>query len=649
MTLTLGSPVDQELGSLSPAAPQNNCCGRTELLLQSHSRHLLSAITTFMSQNPHDRSIRIIENYFGIGADDAGSMLEQMRAVDLRGGDWLFHQGDAADAIYFLVRGRLQVWISDDTDDRQHLLGEISAGESVGEIGLLTGGIRSAGIRSIRDCHLLRLDKTVFEHFAADHPQLVLQLATSIAARLSERTRRGARASREWTTVALLPLDRYPWLDSFCNHLVQELRRHTSALCLSSDNLHELGAPDVADLENSGVSASLRHWLDTSEEDHDLVLYVADPANTRWSRLCVRQADVTLTVADAADDPGVRNWERELLPATGPGKSTRAIALWHRSSDIRPGITGPWLTDRAPDFHLHLRDGRTDDLARLVRIVSGRAVGLVLGAGAARGFAQLGAYKALVEAGVPVDWIGGASIGGIMGAAIAWHEDPDKTIEAGREAFVQGKPFSDYTIPLLSVIRGRRMETLLQRHLPGAIEDLPLPFFCVSTLLDTGELHVHERGSTWSALRATASMPGLLPPALVEQRLAIDGAVMNNLPVDVMQDRPVGRIVAVSVAAPGRVRTVDYHELPSPWSVLRRRLLPVGPRIRAPGLVATMMKASDIGTAARMRELGEEADLLLQPPVAAFRLTDVRAFDRIVQAGYENAQERVAHWLQQGQ
>jgi NTE family protein len=122
---------------------------------------------------------------------------------------------------------------------------------------------------------------------------------------------------------------------------------------------------------------------------------------------------------------------------------------------------------------------------------------------------------------------------------------------------------------------------------------------------------------------------------------------MNNLPVDVMQARPVGRIVAVSVAAPGRVRTVDYAELPSPWAVLRRRLLPVGPRVRAPGLVATMMKASDIGTAARMRELSEQADLLLQPPVAAFGLTDVRAFGKIVQTGYEYTQERLADWLGQ--
>lgn len=590
-----------------------------------------------------DRLTAIIERYFGIGDEDADALLAELETIDIAGGEWLFRQGDRADAIYFVVRGRLQVWIeSEAAHEEPRLLGEIAPGESVGEIGLLTGGVRTAGIRSIRDSQLLRLEQTVFERFAAAHPSLVLQLAGGVAARLSERTRRGPSGSRHWTTVALLPLDDGPWFTEFCQRLITALDESGSTLCLTAANLREHGAPDHG--VNEGISDALRHWLDAREDDHELILYVADPGDTRWTRLCLRQSDITVLVADAAADPRPRSWEPTLFKSPSATSVKRALLLRHASPSSAIDGTARWLEDRSLDFHWHVRGEHASDVGRLARILCGRAVGLVLGAGAARGFAEIGAYRALHEAGVPIDWVGGASIGGIIGAAIARDRGPDYVIAASREAFVKGKPFSDYTIPVLSVIRGRRMERLLQHYLDGNIEDLPIPYFCVSTLLDTGDLRLHEEGPVWRALRATAAMPGLLPPAVVDQRLAIDGAVTNNLPVDVMQRKPVGQVVAVTVGAAGHVRAVDYADLPSPWSVLRRRVLPVGKKYRVPGLIATMLKSSEIGTAARMRELGRQADLLLRPPVERFGLTDVGAFDQIVTAGYDDARVRIAAW-----
>ena len=90
---------------------------------------------------------------------------------------------------------------------------------------------------------------------------------------------------------------------------------------------------------------------------------------------------------------------------------------------------------------------------------------------------------------------------------------------------------------------------------------------------------------------------------------------------------------------------VDYDELPSPWRVLSSRFLPGTRRYRVPGVISVLMKSAEIGTAARMRELGDSADLLLRPPVSEFGLTDIRSFDRIVQTGYEHARERIAKWM----
>lgn len=593
------------------------------------------------------RVLNIVERFFGISGADAEALIEDLETVNVAGGDWLFRQGANADALYFLVRGRLQVWINAEESDEQgksRLLGEIAPGESVGEIGLLAGGLRTAGIRAIRDSLLLKLDRETFQRFAIEHPSLVMQLAGSIATRLTERTRTAPSGSRNLATVALLPLNDHPWLTQFCEQLTSELGKRGPTMCLRSHDLGRYGAPVAIVEDGQPIPDSLRHWLDDQENEHRLMLYVADAGNTSWSRLCMRQADISLLLADDDREPGPRLWERELLDSTGSAGARHVLLLRRSTPEAEISNTAAWLDERSVDFHLHLKAGHRDEVARIARMLTGEATGLVLSGGAARGFAEIGVYRALHEAGVQLDWIGGTSIGGIIGAAIARDLGPEYVLDACREAFVKGRPFGDYTIPVLSLLRGRRMERLTKKYLQGAIEDLPIPYFCVSTMLDTGDTHVHERGPIWRALRATAALPGMLPPAVVDRRLAIDGAVLNNLPVDIMRSKLIGKVIAVDVSS-RRTYTVDYDELPSPWAVLRSRLLPGGPKYRVPGVISVLMKSAEIGTAAKMRELGNQADLLIRPPVHQFGLTEIKTFDRIVQAGYDEARERLATWL----
>jgi predicted acylesterase/phospholipase RssA len=252
----------------------------------------------------------------------------------------------------------------------------------------------------------------------------------------------------------------------------------------------------------------------------------------------------------------------------------------------------------------------------------------------------------MMECGLPVDWIGGTSLGAIMAAALASPYTLDEAVEIARESFVKGKPFSDFTLPLVSLISGRRMERLLRKHLDLMIEDLPTPFFCVSCHLDTGAMKIHESGNLAAAVRASASIPGIIPPAVVDGRLTVDGAVINNLPVDIMQQKPVGTIIAVDLSANQEV-TVDYPAMPSSWAVLRGRYLPFAKRYRVPGLSTVLLKATELGTLERVRRLGRQADLLLQPPVRQFGMTEVRSFDRIVQAGYETAMAELPAWLEE--
>ena len=138
-------------------------------------------------------------------------------------------------------------------------------------------------------------------------------------------------------------------------------------------------------------------------------------------------------------------------------------------------------------------------------------------------------------------------------------------------------------------------------------------------------------------------MPGIFPPVVVEQELAVDGAILDNLPVDIMQQKPVGRIIAVDFSAPIPDK-VAYAETPSPWAVLRGRWLPFARRYRVPGLTAILLKSTETGTLEEVRRLGAMADLLIDPHVRQFGMTDVKSFDQIVQAGYQRANELLENW-----
>jgi len=579
----------------------------------------------------------IVEAYFGEAAE--AGLPESLERIELRGGEWLFRQGDPGDSLYFLVRGRLQALAEGKSEggDGPRLLGEVLPGDSVGEAGLLSGAPRSAGIRAIRDSLLIRLDQAHFETLAARHPAMVTRLAGHLA-RLMQRNLVGTgSAQRPFSTLCLVRVHDTPRVREGVERLLGRLCGERQGLVVSPRRLAEAGAPVTPEALDKTLPQSLRNWLEDREDEYPLLVYVCNPQDEAWARFALRQSDLTLWMADGEEMPQRTPMERELRPA---GK--QALVL-HHDSQARIAGTGKWLENRPVDFHLHHRVGYGADLERIVRVLSGQAIGLVLGSGAVRGLSELGVYKAMVELGIPVDWVGGSSIGSIVGAAIAMDRTPEQAISMARSSFVKGKPFSDYTLPLVSLVRGRRMVRLLRKHLDLAIEDLPIPFFCVSSRLDRGALHVHERGDIVHALRASAALPGVLPPVVVDQELVVDGAVLNHLPVDIMLHRPVARVVAIDVSYAG-TRRVDYDETPGALPLLRSRLLPFGKRYRVPGLATLIMRSTEIGTQAQARERRAAADIVVNPPVRQFKMTDVKAFDSIVQVGYEEGLASLGPW-----
>ena len=374
------------------------------------------------------------------------------------------------------------------------------------------------------------------------------------------------------------------------------------------------------------------------------MIYQPDADDTAWSRLCLSQSDVVLLVASAEDDPSIGAVEARALATS----SLRCeLALLHPAHLAQPSATARWLERRpVADYH-HLRDGRPGDVARLARMITGTSCGLVLGGGGARGLAHLGVIRALEEAGVPINVVGGTSIGAIMAALCARGLDDAERVRRVMAIARTGRRLVTPTLPLIAFSAGRRVDQILAEHLTSVpIEDLPLRFFCVSASLTRAEAVVHERGPLWTAVRASLALPGIYPPVYAAGDLLIDGAAVDNLPVDVMRDRVgAGRIVAVDVSSEVEPLTVaPYGPGLSGWRVLGRRLNPFTPAHPVPGIAEILNRSTGLSQIRHRRAAldDDRVDLLLSPPVARLRGLDFKGGIALIEIGYRYAAEALA-------
>ncbi len=430
----------------------------------------------------------------------------------------------------------------------------------------------------------------------------------------------------------------------FCETLTVSLQTWGDALSLAANTLGDCGAPVKSLGDQQPVPDALKHWLHEREGDTRFLMFDCGKPGTTWSQFALRQSDLILVVAESASRAGGELIDQLSALNSATSMARRMLVLLQPASADSFSGTASWLERVQPDFHLQVRANQRRDIDRVSRVISGNAVGLVLGGGAARGIAHVGVFKALMELDIPIDWLGGTSMGAIMAMGPARGWDIDQIYAAARQALVKDRPFSDYTLPLVSLVSGGRMERILKREFGGLIEDLPLPFFCISCSLDSGKLNVHDSGSLAQAVRASAALPGVFPPAVVDEQLSVDGSVINNLPVDVMLQKPVGKIIAVDLSSQKRYK-VPYDKVPSAWSILATRILPGVKKHRAPGLTTILLKATELGSMARVREAAEKADLLLNPPVRRFGMTQVDAFDQIAETSYKYAKVELEAWL----
>jgi NTE family protein len=565
---------------------------------------------------------------------DLEPLAAEAQQRELRRGEILVRQGEPSDALYFVLSGRFTVH----QEGVAEPTAEIGQGQPIGEIGFFAGLPRTATVTALRDSSVLAITRERFQRISQSSPEIRDTVVASLARRLSESVKVAVRAPTSVRTVAVLPAGGSRASRRFVDLLREVFGAATRAVFLTETEIAARFAG--VSLDDPAIS----RWLNSLETESDFIFYIADQTLTDWTKKCVRQADAILLVASAGASAECN--PSELFALTVHPPSSRRLVILHETRAKVVSGTTAWLGARDVFMHHHVALEDPADVHRICRFLSGRAVGFVAGGGGALGSAHLGAYKAFCEAGADFDILGGTSVGAAMTAALAYGVGAERADDGTHNIFVRSRAFRRPTLPRYGLIDHKVFDRALQAEYGDvAIEDLWKPFFAVSSNLSDHKPRVHRRGLVWHAVRASGSVPGVLPPFFTNQgEMLVDGALMDNVPLAPMKVLKTGPNVIVSLKFDGPTTYgVDYDSIPGPGELVAALLNPFSRR-RLPQVPSILQVIMLSMLANRRPDLPlSDTDILIRPELPEdLRFTSWDRHNEVFLHAYRG----VASWIE---
>ncbi|CAH1271621.1 PNPLA7 [Branchiostoma lanceolatum] len=615
----------------------------------------------------------------------------------------LYRQGDPSDSTYVVLNGRLRS-VHTLANGRKQLMGEYGRGEIVGVVETLTQSPRASTVHAIRDTELAKMPAGLLDTIKRKHPQVVTRLIHLLGQRILGHMQQRPQtplldipagilnpaylprqqswdapsvnchmANANLTTVALLPASEDVPLTTFSLDMYHALTAIGSTLTLTSDIIKtRLGIAAFDSVQEFRLSS----WLGQQEDIHRIVLYQADPRMTAWTQRCIRQADCILIVALGDKDPTVSELENQMDAMAV--RAQKELVLLHKEDVVSPIGTADWLNARSwISSHHHIScpkriftrktpkkvmemyekmfekdPDRHSDFARLARFLTGTSVALVLGGGGARGASHIGVMRVLQEQGIPVDIIGGTSIGALMGAL--WAEERNWRAVADRaRGFFSNmtsiwKKLVDLTYPVTSMFSGYNFNRDIEEALVDKqIEDLWIPYFNITTDVSSSKMRIHTDGSLWRYVRASMSLSGYLPPLCdpKDGHLLLDGGYVNNLPADVAKSMGANFVIAVDVGSQDDRNLTHYGDYLSGWWVLYKKWNPFTEKIRVLDMSEIQQRLAYVSCMKQMEEI-KCCDYIeyVRPPIDRYKTLQFGAFDEIMEVGYAHAVAIFTNW-----
>ncbi|NXQ94181.1 PLPL6 esterase, partial [Sagittarius serpentarius] len=610
----------------------------------------------------------------------------------------LYRQGDKSDCTYIALNGRLRSVIQKGSGKKE-LIGEYGRGDLIGVVEALTRQPRATTVHAVRDTELAKLPEGTLNNIKRRYPQVVTRLIHLLSQKILGNLQQlrgpfassslGMASSSEPTnptsnlsTVAVLPVcDDVPTA-AFTLELKHALNAIGPTLLLTSDIIRaRLGSSALDSIQEYRLSG----WLAQQEDIHRIVLYQTDCTLTPWTVRCIRQADCILIVGLGDQEPVLGELE-QMLENTAV-RALKQLVLLHREDGPSPSRTVEWLNMRSwCSGHLHIKcprrvfsrrsptklremyekvfeksADRHSDFSRLARVLTGNTIALVLGGGGARGCSHIGVIKAMEESGIPIDMVGGTSIGAFIGALYAEERSAVRTKQRAREwAKCMNSVFEtvlDLTYPITSMFSGSAFNASINKVFQDKqIEDLWLPYFNVTTDITASAMRVHTDGSLWRYVRASMTLSGYLPPLCdpKDGNLLMDGGYINNLPgnfflshpaADIARNMGAKTVIAIDVGSQDETDLCNYGDSLSGWWLLWKRLNPWAEKVKVPDMAEIQSRLAYV-SCVRQLEVVKSSSYCeyIRPPIDRFKTMDFGKFDEIYDVGYQHGKVVFDGW-----
>jgi len=622
-------------------------------------------------------------------------LAQSFKPFDLAAGQILFREGEDGHALYLVLSGRLRILLAGEPLGTMHdgghnssgdrggepytmelggrLLAEPGKGALLGEMALLTGEPRSATAVAIRDSQLAALDRAAFDRIVADHPQEMLGLVSrELSSRLRAQNRGRGVEGHPPVSIAVVALSdaaRDGTAREFTDELVRQLSLFGPTLHLDRQELDRVFGAILVEQNLAGLAAvgddgghgrtaskaaerSLLAWLSEQETIYRHVVYEAGPTESAWTSRCLRQADVLLAAANSCDDPRACAEAVKRLNSNAVSTVKRTLVLLHGpeakgTSGATPGTTREWERVLGIGTHEHVRHGCAEDVGRIARKLNGRSVGVALGGGFALGLAHIGVIDAMRHLDIPIDFVGGTSMGAIIAVAAAQHFSHAQMLEVMDKGCAQALK-GDYTLPIVSLLTGKKVTLALGKYLEGLdIDDLWLPYFSISASLVNARMVVHRHGNVLRSVLASCRAPGMFPPLGWDGDVLVDGGLVNNIPADVMREAVGGGTVFAADVSPEReFRAGEEFGMDlSGWKVALRNANPFRKRQKIGTLSDILLRMIRLGGVAHAQQIRTNADLYLSVPLQRFSIRDFARGEELAGVGYDFTLKQLEAWI----
>ncbi|KAI5898746.1 patatin-domain-containing protein [Schizophyllum commune H4-8] len=631
--------------------------------------------------------------------------------MQVNAGQIIWRPEDASDCFYIVINGRLRAITETEKGDVS-IVGEYGQGDAVGELDVITSSPRQNTLHAIRDTELIRMPQTLFNALSMRDPRTTQQILRKIALRVRDEAEGGKTSqsrppmevkssNANLKTICILPVSRAVPIDVFARKLQTALEGiGASTVYLNQASVaNRLGRHVFTRMGKLKAAG----WLADQEQRYRTVLYVADsPVNNSWTQTCIRQADCVMVVG-MGDDASIGEYERLLLSTKTTAK--KELVLLHPDRSVAPGSTREWLKNR-PWIHQHIHvelpglvipitkstahlpkdpdpiialknfkdkvqselkkyrgtvgDARpqrlphVNDFSRLARRICGKSIGLVLGGGGARGVSHLGLIRALEEYGIPVDHVGGTSIGAFIGGLYA--REGDSLSSAGRAKQFSGRMgniwrmLSDVTYPIVAYTTGHEFNRAIYKSFYDLhIEDMWLPFFCNTTNITTSGMDIHETGYAWRFIRGSMTLVGLLPPLCDNGNMHVDGGYVDNLPVSTMFSMGSSAVFACDVGSIDDNSPRNFGDSVSGWWLFINRWNPFSDASRVPAITEIQSRLAYVSSVRTLEEAKVAPGCLyIAMPVQEYGTLQFSKFEELQKIGYEAGMKALAKWDEEG-